>query len=545
MVSGFSEQRFGSLRSQKDLVEQWHFSVPVKQLFDNAPSSSHDQLHLSRGASYLVMQSLGTVLIYVLAFVVLARIVSTKEMGIWAILQLISATCFTFGTLCLPQAVTKFVAENSAAKERTVAAAAYYQALRFTLVLSVLIGSAIFVAAPYLAIHLLGSLSYVTLFQVLAFDVLFDAGAIPVVSSALLGVQMFKETAIVGLIAGGLMRQLLIIGLILMLRNFVGLVYGWLLSDAVTFMAYFILLLRALGAPRFDFPLKGLLSFSIPLTFGSLAGYAQTWFDRALLVVFVPLTALGVYNAALTAFSALLGISAAMGNMLFPAYSSLQKLDRRRMGEAIRLAIRYANFTLVPLTLGLFALARPALALFVGESYASGTVPLMIFSGVFAFSIVGFTALAPILLALEKTRLAGIIASISVIIGLVVAYLLLPTWGIVGASAARGLAMAILGVLIIIVVAREVPVYFEFKTILKTLFAGMMMVAVIFGVELFRYGKLLLPVYVTIGVLVYLVMLRILKTVNRNDTALIRSLLGRRLAFVSGFLSWILIPDEN
>ena len=408
------------------------------------------------------MQSLGVNLVQIVSFVILARLISPKEMGILAILGLITATCQAFGALSVPSAVTKFVAENTAGSAIQVAAAVFYQALRFILLLSVPIVILVYVGAPYLALHLLGDVSYAGLFQVVALDVFFYAGALPLLTGAMLGLHKFRETAIVGLIVSGVIRQSLIIVLIIVTRNFVGLVYAWVLSDASVAIIYFALLFRNLGRPRFDFPLSRLLRFSIPLTFSNAAVYAQSWFDRALLVVFVPLAALGVYNATLTAFGVLWGISAAMSSVLFPAYSSLQgKEDGSSMGEAARLAIRYSTLLLIPLALGLLAAAKPALTLFVGESYSSGTLPLMILCGVLAVTVIGNTVLPPVLLALGKTYLTATITTVSVLISLAVGYVVLPIWGILGASVARGLAMAISAILTIYIVGRMIPLKLE------------------------------------------------------------------------------------
>ncbi|HYW01938.1 MAG TPA: hypothetical protein VE862_10740, partial [Candidatus Acidoferrum sp.] len=72
---------------------------------------SDQRVHFTRGASYLVMQNLSVNALSVVSFVILARLISPKEMGIWAILQLILAAASVFVTW-YPQAVTKFVAEN-------------------------------------------------------------------------------------------------------------------------------------------------------------------------------------------------------------------------------------------------------------------------------------------------------------------------------------------------------------------------------------------------------------------------------------------------
>jgi O-antigen/teichoic acid export membrane protein len=487
------------------------------------------------------MQSLGINTVLIVSFAILARLISTKEMGVYAILLLISSTCQTFVTLSVDQAVTKFVAENFSRGTKFAAAGAFYQALRTTLIIAAPVACLIYYEAPFLAVHLLGGVSYAVLFQVLAVDVLFSAGAQPVIAAGLLGLQMFRQYAAVNLIFGGILRQTLIILLILLLRNLVGLVIAWVFSDAATVLVLLAYAISALGGPRFDFPLTKLLRFSFPLTLGSVAGYAQTWFDRALLVAFVPLATLGIYNAALTAFGVLTGVASAMASMLYTAYSSIkgEPQTENRMRDAVRLATRYSSFTLIPLAFGLLAVAKPALTLLVGESYAAGSLPLIIFSA--AFAVTAFTAaLGPVLLVLEETKIAAAITAVSVAMSLVVAYVLLPEWGMLGASVARTFATILVAALTVLVVSRKMTLQVDILAVAKNLFASTIMATVLVAFQLMIYSKFLLPAYVLIGAIVYLILLRLLRAVDTADLSLLRGFLEPRLSVVSDMLSWVL-----
>src|SRR5208283_18706 len=106
--------------------------------------------------------------------------------------------------------------------------------------------------------------SYAPLFRILALDVFF-ASILQLLTAALLGLRMFKETAAVGLIVQGFARQVLIIVLLVLMRNFVGLVIGWLLSDGAAVAICLWIVVRELGAPRFDFPMGKLFRFYLPL----------------------------------------------------------------------------------------------------------------------------------------------------------------------------------------------------------------------------------------------------------------------------------------
>src|SRR5208337_673524 len=113
------------------------------------------RLHLSRGVSYLIIQSVGVNAVGLAAFVILARLISTKEMGIWTILMLVNAACLAFATW-FPQAVTRYVAENARKESMSVASAVFYQGLRANLIIYVPVVATIYVGAKFLAFHLIG-----------------------------------------------------------------------------------------------------------------------------------------------------------------------------------------------------------------------------------------------------------------------------------------------------------------------------------------------------------------------------------------------------
>ncbi len=87
-------------------------------------------------------------------------------------------------------------AKLSLSDKKSAAAPVFYQAIRATLLLSKALGLGVFFG---LAIRFFGYDTYSILFRVLAFDVVLGAGVLPVVNGTLLGLQMFKETAAIGI----------------------------------------------------------------------------------------------------------------------------------------------------------------------------------------------------------------------------------------------------------------------------------------------------------------------------------------------------------
>jgi len=476
----------------------------------------------------------------VLSFVVIARLITPEEMGILTVLLLVNGFCQLTSTLALEQAATKFISENLEPCGKQTAASIFYQAMRFTLLSAALVALVVFLGAGVLASQILGDHTRAILFQVLAFDVVLSSGALPVLTGTMLGLQRFKETAMIGIV-GTVVRQSLIIVLIVLLQDFRGLVVAWMIADSVTALIYLGYISRVLGRPRFGFPLTKLVGFSWPLFVRNAVTFAKAWFDRVLLLIFVPLAMLGVYNATLTAFTVLVGIPGAMADTLFPAYSAMQSRSQHQaLSQAVRMASRYVSLVGIPLALGLLATARPALTLFVGQAYVGGAEPLMILAGAFAFTLVG-AILTPMLLALGETRVTSAITVASVVVSLVLASILLPFLGMVGAAIARALAMVIVTTFTLLALGRRLKLQLDVEAISKSLVAGIVMAAVVLMVEILFYNKFLLPVYALLGGIAYLGMLRLLRVAREEDIDLIRKYLGHRLAFAADFLQRILL----
>jgi O-antigen/teichoic acid export membrane protein len=494
---------------------------------------------VSRGATYLTIRTVVTTVAQVLSFAVLARIITPSEIGILAVLSIITALTQAINGSAFQQAAMKYVGEYTGTNIG-LAAGVVYQTLWVSVIISIPFAAFIFLGSGLLAQTLLGTVSQAGLFKVLAVDVLANAGAIPVAIGAALGAKRFKGAAAIGT-AGAILRQCLIILLILFLKNFIGLVYAWVLSDFATLAVYVWYAARVIGLTKNPFPLRKLLSFSWPLSIGNLVLFAYTYFDRAILVAFVSLASLGVYNAALTAAAVLGTVSGAFGNVLLPVYSNIsggRGLEACRRGTW--LSSRYVSLVMVPLSFGLLATAKPALTLFVGQAYVGGTLPLMIFSLASALTAFGLV-LAPLLTALAKTRPLMWITIASFVLGLASAYILLPFIGIVGAAVARGVEAVAYLTLTIYILERMQAFRVDVEMAWKSVVAGAVMAGALIAVQAVVYSRILLPIYIALGVIVYLILLRILNAVRKHDIELIDKYLGSRLGFVTRLLSVILI----
>jgi O-antigen/teichoic acid export membrane protein len=117
---------------------------------------------------------------------------------------------------------------------------------------------------------------------------------------------------------------------------------------------------------------------------------------------------------------------------------------------------------------------------------------------------------------------------------------IIPYLGTSGASIARGLSLVISLILSILVLRRYLKVQFDMKAYGYAWIASLVMAGVVLIAQRLFYSKYLLPAYVTLGVAVFLVVLRLLRAVKPEDFDLISDYLGPRMGFITRLLEKLL-----
>jgi len=498
-------------------------------------------VHVARGASFLFIQSLVTSIVGAVGFGIMARLMTKTEMGVYVTLSLVFALVQMGASFSLPSAAVKFIADLRGQNEEKGAAGVAFQILRFTLITSIVSGSLVFLFSNQISVLLTRTIGYVEVFKILALDLVF-AGFLPSLNGIMIGLQRMKELAILNIVVYTVSKVLSIVFLLVNLGLW-GVALGWLVGDLCGFLLFSGYILKSFGMPSFGFSLKRILGFSWPIYLSTWVGFGYNWFDRALLVAYVPLAEVGVYNVAVTAFGLMYAIPGAMSTALFPQYSELQGRDgMQSLEKAVRTASRYVSYVVVPLAVGLAATARPAISLFGGRAYEMGAFPLAILSLFGAFTCVG-AALSDIFSITERTKISALLTLIGVSISVFLGFLLLPLTGVSGASILRGVSMVLgLGLMLAVLSRmRLFAVAFDFEALWKSWVASSVMAAAVLSSQFLMYSKYLLPLYVITGGIVYLVMLRILKAVRPHDINLVKAFVGKKFERLVDWVKPVLI----
>jgi O-antigen/teichoic acid export membrane protein len=503
---------------------------------------------VARGATYVFIQTFLTALISVVYFVVLAHTLPQEDMGAFALLSFLLALGQTLGTFSLTSAAIRYISQHLAENNPEKAKAVVSRVLQVGLLSSAITFLLLFVPAELTSTLMFGQSGYAFLLRLLALCSIFTILQV-IVLSFLQGLQKWREVSIISMAYTFIHVPLSIFLLLTGLRLF-SVVLGWVIGLAITAIVGLALVIKHLGLTRKLYPIRPLLRFSLPLYFSASVGYFVGWVDQLVLPAFTSLETLGIYHVAVRASVVPTLFSSAIIVALFPQLSELYTTQGiSSLRDAFRISVRYAVLIGFPLILGVAVLAYPTIILLAGSQYAEAALPLIIIS----FSaIVGAFGIAtgPILLTLERTKIASLLSLISVLVELLLSYIALAILNLsmVGTAWARTFTAIVTLCLSLYVVSHYVPISFDKEAIWKASTASALMVLTIIGLDLtrmllspssYRFLEIrlhLLPVYIIVGALAYFAAIILLKALKKQDLELIQEYLPSKLKWVGEWL---------
>ena len=500
-----------------------------------------DATRLVRGSTYLVTYKLVNTIIGAVALAFIARILTQAEMGVTVALVLTIRMAQALSDLGFGGGLTKYVAEYRG-KEVDYTPISFGAVSVKALTAScaaVLCGF----AAPWLSGFLLKSGEYVLVFQLLSIDILMVC-LTHTLNCLLFGVNRIKEIAILS-VALEFVGKTSAVAFLICGFGLGGLVIGWILGGLAYIVPCFLIIVRnkhvRIHPIRDVVPyLKMLARFSWPLFLTSVVVFLYNWFDQFILLAYVPLSDLAVYNVTDRAFTVLLLIPTAISSLLLPYYSEqFGKDEQQKIVAGVHGSSRYIALLYTPLAFGLMATANPAITLFAGSPYARGDITLAILCLFAAVNGVA-ASFGGLLLVYNRTATVLVINIASVGVSSLMSPVLLPLLGILGMAFIRGASVIISLVLSVIAINKHIQIKFDKDAVWKSWCAAIVMFVAVWLTESIHLSLYLLPLYVAIGGAVYMITLRLLRAVNANDMRLVRSLLGKRALVIANIVEKVL-----
>lgn len=470
--------------------------------------------------------SLTRVLAGLIFYIVIDRLFDTTSVGAIALLIAVVGLFSTLFSLGLGYVSQHFI---SAELGRQDPGSARKIALRVVTLsfLAGLGGTAVLVAmSPQISDVLFHSLEYVFYVR-LASIVLFATILFGIFNGILLGLQRFRASAVIMVITWISYYSFSVV-LAFLVRSLFEVVIGWIVGMLIGTLVELVLIIRTIA----PFPREGIIpdshtfyGFLLPVLFSGLMGYGSTYSDRFIVAGLLPLSQLGIYNFALLFALTMWLIAAPFNNILMPKFSELfGKGEREKIRGYVKGAVLLLSFLYVPLALGIAAISPILLNVLGGPQYVNGSIPLMVimfFSALFSPQYV----LTQAVVSVRKTYVLLISNSVPLASNIVLSILLIPRFGLLGAALGFSSVNVAAFIILLYFSNKERLSSFETVGMLKIWSASLVMFASIYSVSYFTGNQVILgPVYVAVGILSYLVMIRVLRTFSGNNREIVSAL---------------------
>lgn len=222
-----------------------------------------------------------------------------------------------------------------------------------------------------------------------------------------------------------------------------------------------------------------LFAFSV-WTFLSSSGYLVfSYADTIMIGYFMTEADVGIYRVALQLTSLAAFVTLALHTTLYPKISYWEKQhDLPHVESALARAFTYSLLLAVPVVIGGWLLGERLLYFFYGESFAAGAGALAILLLVQVASV--FMYLQTMCLnALDRPKDSFRVTAIAVIANIVLNLILIPAYGIVGASMATLITMVLNAALANRALSRSIRVRVEPLAVAHIILAALVMAVVV------------------------------------------------------------------
>lgn len=357
--------------------------------------------NVPRGTAYLTSQQVLLYVVYLVFYILLARILNKTQVGEVAVLALVQALLTGLISGSLPLAATRFISRSIVARDTQAAAGVARVTLRLSLALAVPVVALAVLFSSYLSGFLRGATDPASLLLV-TFVASFFLDLTLLYTAFFIGVGRYAQTLYQNALFVPISRGL---GLILAYYGFrvLGIVSGWAIGGIATLILS-VYLWHGLLPKGGSFPVRPILVFALPVFASSLITLGQQWGDMGIIYLLLGPTILGPYYLVVSSVSFLSVLWIPVNQAIYPALSAAHSTgDPREVSDRLATAFRLINLTVLPISAALAVITPTALDIVYGGSYVGEALTLSILSLSSIFVAQG-VLLVTILQAVGHTR---------------------------------------------------------------------------------------------------------------------------------------------
>ncbi|MGB9914277.1 MAG: flippase [Candidatus Bathyarchaeales archaeon] len=372
--------------------------------------------------------------------IILARLMTPEEYGLYSIAFIPSNMAVLFRDWGVNSAVTKYTAslrtQNRMHEARAIiAAGTLFEIISGLVITVILIGLSAFVATA-----IFKRPESATLIAIASTTII--TGAVLTASQSCFA--GFERMGLISLtnIVQAIVKTVASPFLVILGLSALGATLGYTLAfGAAAAISLFVLYLKIIRRLKSNNPqktsftqtLKGMLSYGFPLSVSAIIGGFILQFYSFMMVIYCTDVMIGNYQVA-TQFATLLTfVTTPISTVLFPTFSKIKPQEESELLQTVFLSsAKYTALVLVPTTAAMMVLSEPMVSTVFGEKWIYAPYFLVLYVIGNFYALFGNLSLGSFLSGVGETKFQMKLSIIHLVFGVLLAFLLIPSFGIVG-----------------------------------------------------------------------------------------------------------------
>ena len=386
-----------------------------------------------------VGKALSTVLLAI-GSIIMARLMEPAEYGLYTIALVPSMTICIFHDWGIGQAMAKYIARARNMEKDEEIADIIITGLTFKAITGLALSIISLFLTNYIAIEFFNRPETAPLISIVSFVVLSDS-LLTAAQSNFTGFERMELTSLT-MTCQAILKTAIAPALVLVGYGALGAVIGhtvsYLIAGITSVLTLYFLIfknLKKLNKHRLFkvTTLKKLLRYGVPLSFSTMLGSILTQLISFLMVVYCNDVNIGNNQVAANFAIFLAFFSYPIATVLFPAFSKLNsKTERQLLKTIFTSAVKYSSLFLVPATMITIVLAEPLVSIVFGQKWIHAPFFLTLHVIINLFVIFGNLVNQSFLAGVGETKILLKLGILNLSLGIPLAFILIPPYGIVG-----------------------------------------------------------------------------------------------------------------
>lgn len=233
----------------------------------------------------------------------------------------------------------------------------------------------------------------------------------------------------------------------------------------------------------------------------------------------------GIYNSALTVGRIPYYVFYALTVILLPVISkSTAEGNLERTARIISNSLRLMVVLLVPFVILMAVFSRPIIKIFYSAKYIEAAHPMSILVVGVGFLTI-FYVMSFVMNGAGKTKIPMVISIFGVIVNVILNYILIKKYALVGSAVAISITSFIIMLIMLYYLYRDFKVSIKAGSLLKIALAGFLMYLL---AQLFSQGQFIFILWSIILFAFYLLVLYFLKEIKKEDLEFFKGIISRK-----------------